>query len=474
MRRRLLALTIAVLAAAPLAHAAPPDFAAAEPGERRIINDLLEDAHWPFRVFALIRLERYDGTEIGSLIRARLEDEAWQVRAFAIRALARRGLTIEDGQLDEESDGRVIRAAIRCGIPIDESKLTRGTKRLMRTRAIDELLLGLEIAQASSDRRLRNEAERRLRVLITNMDVVTIARIGDRLPQLLGMPPGTAPDDARAWFEWRKSNDIALGPAPEPIAQRDPDNPTLIASLDPDAFARLIDYLGVLRASDLQMAVVMDATSSMIPMVTEARVGVERLILFMNDLSRTMELAIVAYRDRDHASVWDGQPFTTDIKAMRDFLFRIAITGGADLPEAVLDGLVACRQLEWNRESMRRIILVGDARPHETDLFEIANVVDECRDAGVVVNAIHVPMVPSEAYLASLGADRRAAYIEEINAHNVHTAEDFARIAQDGGGHKVELTAPWELVPSLMRMMIERDWWPAFDEFYDLYSTWCR
>ena len=45
---------------------------------------------------------------------------------------------------------------------------------------------------------------------------------------------------------------------------------------------------------------------------------------------------------------------------MRRALFGIRITGGADFPEAVFEGLVAASQLDWNRQAARQIVLIGD------------------------------------------------------------------------------------------------------------------
>src|SRR5262245_30815005 len=56
--------------------------------ERGTIQHLLEDSAWPRRAIAALRLERYRCEESRSVLVALLGDNAWQVRAFAVRALS--------------------------------------------------------------------------------------------------------------------------------------------------------------------------------------------------------------------------------------------------------------------------------------------------------------------------------------------------------------------------------------------------
>jgi len=211
----------------------------------------------------------------------------------------------------------------------------------------------------------------------------------------------------------------------------------------------------------------------MLPMINEARAGVESLILFLDDLARTMRLALVAYRDHDNLPVWEGEAFTTDVARIRGFLYRIRITGGWDLPEAVLEGLTACGQLKWSREAERQIVLVGDARPHDEDDYKISSLLDAFRQADVRVNTVHVPMQLSPAHWR-LPPEQRAEREAEIADHNALTATAFAEIAERGGGEHVTLDRAADLVPSIMHLSIETPWRPAFDEFYALYMDLCR
>ncbi len=236
--------------------------------------------------------------------------------------------------------------------------------------------------------------------------------------------------------------------------------------MEAETFSRLLDYLDFLRQRDLELVIVMDFTSSMLPMINQARAGVDALILFMNDISRTLRLGFVAYRDHDNKPVWEGHRFTVEVVAIRNFLFNLRITGGADLPEAVLEGLTACGNLNWNPNAIRQIILVGDARPHDEDVFKVLNLVETYRNEGVTVHAVHVPME-----ITNFAPPGRRALVQH---HNAMTATAFQDIATHGGGQKVTLSGTDQLVPSIMHTTLQEAWWPTFDQFYELYLQLCR
>ena len=458
----LLVFLVVTAAPAPRAAAAGVPWAQAPPREQAVVERYLQAPDWPICVFGLMRLERYTGEAVETMVRDGLRSESWAVRCFALRQAARIGVAIDPQDLAEETEPHVIRAALRHGVRLGPQPLERVAQRLLETRSVDALLLGLEIAAASDVEKLRAEAARRIAVVIRNMNTTTEAIVAERLGRLLGLE--AAPRSLREWHLWLQAQDEVVLPPP-PVWVASSQGP-LVATMEYEPFNRLWDYLDALRQRDLDLAIVMDSTSSMIPMINEVRVGVDSLILFFNDVSRVMRLAFVAYRDHDNPPIWEGHPFTRDVASIRDFLFGIQITGGADLPEAVLEGLAACRQLDWNPRASRQLILVGDARPHDEDLYDTLQLAEWYVRNGVTVHAVHVP----QEVLPNAGP----RYREEVRDHTVRTETAFAHIAEAGGGRLVKLAGARELVPAIMHLAIEEQWWPVFDEFYALYRELCR
>ena len=188
----------------------------------------------------------------------------------------------------------------------------------------------------------------------------------------------------------------------------------------------------------------------------------------------SLRVAIIAYRDHDNPPVWEGQRLTSDVAAIRRFLFDIRITGGRDLPEAVLEGLTACGDLDWTKGAARQIVLVGDARPHDADTYKLTSLLETFRANEVVVHAVHVPMRMHPLEAQRLAPEFRERRRREIADHNVRTAAAFAEVARLGGGELVTLDRARQLVPAIMHLTIEEAWWPAFDEFYAVYLELCR
>jgi len=442
--------------------------------EIAVVRSMLASPDWPFRAIALARLDRYMGEDVEALVRSALADSAWQVKCFALRQAQRLGMQLAAEAFQDETDARVIRAAVRLGFVVPADQLDPLATRLLNTRTIDDLMLGIELAAYSESEKIRSEAGVKMTRLAKNMDDAIAALVGARLSRVLDLPLAIAM--AQDFHQLLRERGGALT-LPSRLPGQAPSTPGMrstMADMSAQQFARLRDYLGSLRQRDLDLVLVMDATSSMLPMVNEARAGVDGLILYMNELSRSMRLAFIAYRDNDNKPVWEGERFTDNVNTIRDFLFKLRITGGADLPEAVCDGVCACRSLNWRRESTRLIILIGDAPYHAEDESKLFRELEWNEQRGTVVHALHVPMRFPRGYLERLPAQQAAQLQLQNEAYNTDTREKFERIAAKANGRCATVNQSGELVPAIMHCTIDPHWHAAFDEFYRLYLELCR
>ena len=478
-----IALSALLFAQSPPA-AAPPDattddrapWTEVDVDEHGVVRGMLESPDWPFRAMALARLDRYSGDEVEALVTTSFADESWQVRCFAVRQAQSLGMEVAPDAWANETDARVLRALLRSGFSIPTEQLDPIATKLLATKTIDDLMLGIELAAFSSTAKVREDAGERLTRMIRNMDDSLAALVGGRLTRVLDLPkqPETA-EEFRALLQTRGGEATlpSLLPGtvapPAGFAKR-----SMLADMSHEQFARLRDYLGALRQRDLDLVLVMDATSSMIPMINEAKAGADALILFMNELSRTMRLALIAYRDHDNAPVWEGERFTNNINTIREFLFKLRITGGADLPEAVYDGVAACRDLNWRNDATRIIVLIGDAPPHADDESKLFRELEWHEQCGTVVHTLHVPMRYPDGYLERMPAQQAAQMQLENEKYNESTREKFSQIAAKTRGQSAVVNAAAELVPAVMHCTIEPQWHEAFDEFYRLYLELCR
>jgi hypothetical protein len=449
------------------------------PVERATVKSLRESPHWPFRVFALMRLERYAPDSTRDIIVESLEDDAWQVRCFAAATAARMGLAIAPDRVSKESDPYVIRTLLRTGVTLSPDHYVAGTQKLLRSRDPEELVLGAEIAAASDVESLRLEASKRLAAFMRRMNDQLAAVTSRRLGVLLGVPD--PPMDADAWRVWLRDQPTPLplpapsgGAAPSAIVRELLHGPSPVAELDPTQLARLRDYIDTLKQRQVDVAIVMDCTASMQPMINEARVGVDDLILFLGDISATMRLAFVAYRDEDNPPITETHRFTDDIGSIRRYLFGLKISGGADYPEAVSEGLEACQHLDWNRNANRQVIVVGDAPPHKDTEYRARAMLEAALEANTPVNTVHVPMRPPPGFDGHVDPRVPASDPAWLQQYNQETEETFRQIAHLGGGQMAKLRDADDLVPAIMHFSIEQSWWPVFDAFYEQYVELCR
>jgi hypothetical protein len=145
----------------------------------------------------------------------------------------------------------------------------------------------------------------------------------------------------------------------------------------------------------LEVAFVLDATSSMGPYIDGARARIKDIALNLAEGSPppVVRFALVAYRDRGDEFVTRVDRFTTDIGVMRARLDRTTAQGGGDTPEAVLIGLYdAVTKLDWSASDpkvLKLIYLVGDAPDHHyPDAPTENDVIREARRRGIVIQTI--------------------------------------------------------------------------------------
>lgn len=444
--------------------------------EKAVIGEMLRSDDWAFRALALMRLDRFRGPEVDAMLADALDDPTWQVRCFAIRHAWKHGVAIDGSRYAKEDDPRVLRTALAFGVEAPAKVVEQTGSRLLRTRSVDALIVGIELGAACRSDEVRREATQRALTLVRNMDPVVAGVIGRRLARVFQIDP--APPDALAWRRWVAGapKNYVLPPLAAPGQRTDK---SLVSMVDADTFVRLRDYMGVLRRRNLEMVIAVDATNSMTPVIDEVKADVDALILFLTDISSTLKLGMVAYRDHDNpGKLIEGHPFTTNVDSLRHFLFGLQTPGGPTFPEAVLAGVQACgpRQFPWSERAEREIILIGDAPPHDHESSELRATLEWYRQNGLTVHAVHVPMQWPAGYLRSLPraqAEQQEAWRQD---YNIATRRAFSDIASIGGGQLVEFDASRQthLVRSIMKLTLEPEWWPYFDDFYDGYLDLCR
>lgn len=190
-----------------------------------------------------------------------------------------------------------------------------------------------------------------------------------------------------------------------------------------------------LQGSGLDVAVVIDSTSSMTSVLDAARDAVGGIVASIATLVPKFRLAVVTYRDVKDEYVTRQSPFTASPWTAVHFLEGVKADGGGDAPEAVLEALkTALQRLVWNHGSKRVILLVGDAPPHAEDLAAIQALVS----AQSARTTIHTLVTPH----GGLSSGRSSA--------NPLTVAAFADIAKAGKGVSKLLVDASAVVPAML------------------------
>lgn len=422
--------------------------ASAPKSEREALDRLLKHASWARRAIAIMRLERFSGDETRQILFKALVDPAWQVRVFALRALARGGETIDPSLIADETEPRVIRAALRFRMSFDATRLGRGIRVLARSSDLEDKMLAVELAAASGDEELIALARETCKTVILKMDRVQAGVLSSRLAAVTGQK------NLRRFYEWkdwlmRAGRKFEVGPAFAIAADAGPQPPSFIAQLESDQFTGIESYMAALGQKELDLAILIDCTASMFGEIAAAQAGVDDMMRFVCDIVASARIAIVGYRD-DHddweTRFWD---FTGDIDQAREQLWTLTADGGGDFPEAVFPAMkLAFTKLAWRKDSTKVLVLVGDAPPHVGLGTQCVDMAQRARDnAQVTTHAI------------------------EAEGKEV---KHFPEIAKAGGGRCVTLDDDDALMAEVTGLTLADRYEQEFREFFQVYLELCR
>lgn len=421
----------------------------APPLERQALEALRGTDHWMPRAVAAMRLDRFDCDASRDLLVSMLHDNAWQVRAFAIRTLGRRAEAPDDNWFAEEHHPRVIRAMVRHGYTLETDRLGRGVRALARSSNLDEMMLAAEIgANCVEDTDLQQLARDAARSVALRMNRV---QAGILSPRLAALTDGI---DRRERYEWQRyvhktGRRFDVQPWRGAPGDGVPVRMSRIAQLEPEAFAQLDRYLREMSERRLDLVVVIDATGSMSSVFHQTLGAVDDLLLAARDLTASFRSGLVAYRDRRQdfeTRVWG---FATPLDEIRAQMWVQEADQGGTTTESVLAGLQrAYGEMPWMPSHEKVVVLIGDGPPH---VGEGALCVDLAERAKAQLDVVtHAVQPRSEA------------------------VKHFADIADAGGGRVADLDSFIPLVRDILGLPAGDSFDAEFRELLLTYYQLCR
>jgi len=415
--------------------------------ERKTIERMLGDSSWPRRAIAAIRLERFTCADSATMLVKLLDDKSWQVRAFAVRGMAHRGIAPPIGFLSTETEPRVFRAALRHGFSIDGGRLGRGVRALAKSSQLKDKMLAVELGAASRDEELLALATSTCKQIILRMGRSEAGGLSSRLAVVTGQTDLHRPLE---WQQWLLKQGRRFETRPGLIPKNSSEqNRPLLAELDTEQFTGLENYMQQLGTRQLDLAICLDCTASMYGELAAAQGGIDDFMRFTGDVTASVRVAIVAYRDRREEFETKAWDFTSDIEQARDQLWTLTADGGGDTPESVYDALnLAFTKLTWRPEASKVLVLVGDAPPH-------------VGEGGLCVNLAE--RAKTEAKLIT--------HVIQVEGKEV---KHFPEIAKAGGGRCVTLEDDDRLIAEIAGLTLADRYEEEFAEFFRIYLELCR
>jgi hypothetical protein len=449
MPPRLVTAACALMLTVGATHATDPRPSLADAGQAEMgtLARLRTSESWARRAIAAVRLERYGDARSRAMLVTSLDDRSWQVRAFAARSLGRRREPADPAWFTLEQDPRVLRAALRHRYAVDVERLARGVRNLAKSRDVADRLLAAELAAASGDEELEEQARELTRQVILRMSRVEAGVLSPRLAALTGQ---RNLHRAHRWQRWLLKSgrgfdvDAALlvGDAERP------DPPARIATLDVETFGALERYIEELATRTVDLAICLDCTASMSGELAAVQAGIDDLMLFVGDVVHAFRLGLVAYRDRRDRFKTRGWGFTDEIGTARSRLWSLEAEGGGDSREAVYDGMkLALTEMAWEREHTNVLVVIGDAPPHVGYGTQCVELAGRAAGQGLVTHAIQADGKP---------------------------VDHFEEIAEAGKGRCVALENDDVLIAEIAGLTLGEMFEEEFREFFRIYLDLCR
>lgn len=127
----------------------------------------------------------------------------------------------------------------------------------------------------------------------------------------------------------------------------------------------------------IDICFVVDTTGSMGSFINEAKRKVKAMLEVLSSTRGVdLQASLVEYRDyppQDNSYVTSITGMTPDLKKVNEAINMMEAGGGGDEPEAVYEGVQdAAEKIEWRENSVKLIVLVGDAPPHAMNGHDLA------------------------------------------------------------------------------------------------------
>lgn len=148
------------------------------------------------------------------------------------------------------------------------------------------------------------------------------------------------------------------------------------SQLTADAAARELGAVGrklsALAISDMDLVFVMDTTASMGDELSDIKSNLRGILRVLQRLVPSLRVGFVAFKDRTDEYVTRVYPLRAMTPAnaedMLRFVKALRAGGGGDIPEPIDAALAKALAMSWRVDTAGRVIVIGDATPHRSNI----------------------------------------------------------------------------------------------------------
>ena len=163
------------------------------------------------------------------------------------------------------------------------------------------------------------------------------------------------------------------------------------------------------------LAIVLDTTGSMGDEIEFLKNELQAIVasLRREHAGLDIRLALVAYRDEGDIFVTRTYPFSGSVEEMQRRLGQQRGDGGGDYPEAMDQALGRAMTLDWRPDSVRSLMLVADAPPHEENVAKTWLIAEAARARRIQITPVAASGVAdlAEYVMRAMAAATQSRYL---------------------------------------------------------------
>jgi hypothetical protein len=218
-------------------------------------------------------------------------------------------------------------------------------------------------------------------------------------------------------------------------------------------------FIGGLRRSGLDVALIIDGTGSMKRIIDVVKSRMRLLILAIHRLVPTTRMAIVVFGGRGEPI--QVQPLTISPDVLINFLENIQAQNGGAWQEDTLGAVrTAVDRLAWQPLAKKVIILVGDTPPFDEDMEPTLDEVRKLRAENGIFNTVDVTVEEHQLFLQEYYREIGATppKNDSMPSFYFQTQRAYQQMAAAGGGQWRSLTRDQQINQQVLILAFGSQW----------------